>query len=200
MPRDADSLDEFDEPARPEFVGGDLRSDVSESLQGIRCLPAESLENGPPLASSVHHLLRFQDEAFVLEAHRSGRHRTDHFAADVGVVRPVHREPDDRLTEEHRPDERHVREVCAAAVRIVQDDLIALAEGPGEVPHGRLDRDRHGAQVDRDVFRLRDDAAVRVEHSAARVHSFLDVRRVGRAAEGDAHLLRDERQAGLEDF
>src|SRR3989475_1509486 len=59
MPRDADSLDEFDEPARPELVGGDLRSEVSESLQGIRRFPAESLENGPPLASSVHHFLRF---------------------------------------------------------------------------------------------------------------------------------------------
>src|SRR5207244_11233630 len=69
MPRDADSLDVFDEPACPEFVGGDLRSEISQSLQRIRRFPAESLENGPPLASSVHHLLWFQDSAFVLEAH-----------------------------------------------------------------------------------------------------------------------------------
>src|SRR5439155_6787663 len=58
MPRDADSLDEFDEPARPELVGGNLRSEISESLQRIRRPPAESLKNVPPLASSVHHLLR----------------------------------------------------------------------------------------------------------------------------------------------
>src|SRR5881296_3504985 len=110
-PCDADSLDEFDETPRPELVGGDLRSKVSEPLQRIRCLPAEFLQDGPSLASSIHHLLRLQHKALIFETHRGGWHRADHLSTDIRVVRSIHREPDDRLPEEHRPDERHVRQV-----------------------------------------------------------------------------------------
>src|SRR2546425_12242254 len=60
-PCDADSLDEFDETPRPKFVSGDLRSQVSESLQRIRCLPPEFLQHGPSLASPIHHILRLKD-------------------------------------------------------------------------------------------------------------------------------------------
>ena len=115
-------------------------------------------------------------------------------------MRPVHREPDDRGTKEHGPDQGHVREVRAAPIRIVQDNRIPVVQRPGEVPQDRLDRERHGAEVDRDVLRLRNHPAFCVEERAARVHPLLDVRGVRRPPKGDAHLLRDERQGGLEDF
>src|SRR3989441_2936042 len=98
-PCDADSLDEFDETPRPELVGGDLRSKVSEPLQRIRCLPAEFLQDGPSLASSIHHLLRLQHKALILETHRGGWHRADHLSTDIRLLRSIHREPDDRLPE-----------------------------------------------------------------------------------------------------
>src|SRR3989449_11161067 len=108
-PCDTDSLDEFDETPRPEFVGGDLRSEVSEPLQRIRWCPAEPLDDTPPLVCANHHLLRLQDEAFILETHRARRHRADHLSADVRMARSIHRESNDRLAEEHGPDQRHVR-------------------------------------------------------------------------------------------
>ena len=115
-------------------------------------------------------------------------------------MRPVHREPEEAVTKEHGPNQGHVREVRAASIRVVEDDLVVLTERPGEVPQNRLDRERHGAQVDRDMLCLRNHPALRVEERAARVHPLLDVRGVRRPPKRDAHLLRDERQGGLEDF
>src|SRR5207249_9692302 len=65
MPRDADSLNEFDEPARPELVGGNLRSEISETRHRIPRLAAESLKNVPPHASSVLQLFRSQAPVFA---------------------------------------------------------------------------------------------------------------------------------------
>src|SRR5437879_240854 len=115
-------------------------------------------------------------------------------------MRAVHRESDDQLAHEHGSDERDVREVRAAPVRIVQDDLISFSEGSREIPHRGVDRDGHRTEVDRDVLRLGHDASLGVEERTARIHSFLDVRGVRGPAKRDSHLLRDERQPGLQDL
>ena len=115
-------------------------------------------------------------------------------------MRSVHRESDDRVAHEHGTDERDIREVRAAAVRIVEDDLIPLSEGSREVPYCGVDRNGHRTEVDRDVFRLGDDASLGVEECTARIHPFLDVRGVRGPPKRDAHLLRDERQCGLQDL
>src|SRR5207245_3636457 len=73
-------------------------------------------------------------------------------------------------------------------------------EGSREIPHRGVHRDGHGTEVDGDVLRLGHDASVRVEERTARIHPFLDIRGIRGPAKCDAHLLRDERQGGLQDL
>ena len=88
-------------------------------------------------------------------------------------------------------DESDVGKMGAAGVGIVEDP--ELARPRLVLEHGG-DRVRHGAEMHRDVLRLRDHPAVGVEERRGAVATLLDVRREGTSDEDRAHLLRDGAQ------
>jgi hypothetical protein len=66
---------------------------------------------------------RRDDNALLVQRARIEGHRAGHAAADVGVVCAAGREPQQLVgvLREHRGDDRDVRQVRPAAVRIVED-------------------------------------------------------------------------------
>ena len=183
---------ELRESTRAEFVRGHLSSEVPEPLFRVQGLVPESFHDAGLLASAIQELLRLQDEAFLVEPRRVRGHGSRRDAADVGVVGPIRREPEESAAGEDRPDERHIGQVRPAMVGVVQDHLIAFPQRPREIMEDGLDRGRHGTQVDRDVLRLGQHPTGFIEQRATRVHALLDVGRVCAPLQGDAHLLRYE--------
>ena len=80
-----------------------------------------------PLDEALEHLvgeeLRRQDHALLLERARERRQARRLDPADVGVVRSR-----DGVAEHGARDERHVGEMRAAGVRVVEDRDLALLE------------------------------------------------------------------------
>ncbi len=115
-----------------------------------------------------------------------GGHASRLGRAHVGVMRPAGREADQLGPVEDREDHRDVREMGPPAVGVVQDPgqprFVALGEDRGH-------RRRHGPEVHRDVLRLHDHLALRVEEGGGGVAALLDVGRVRRAHQHRAHLL-----------
>ena len=96
----------------------------------------------------------------------------------------------------HR-DEREVRQVRAAGVRIV--DGPDVAAGRAVLHHGE-DRVGHRPEMDGDVLGLRDHPPPVVEQRGRAVAPLLDVRGEGGAHQQRAHLLRDRPQDGTDDL
>ena len=99
--------------------------------------------------------------------------------------------------QENRGHHGHVGQMRSARERVVQDRDVTGTErhGGDRRAHGQ----RRRPQVDGNVRRLRDQPAAGVEQRAREVTSLLDVGRQRRAAEDDAHLLRDGRQTLIGD-
>ena len=112
---------------------------------------------------------------------------------EVGVVRDVRRPGDDLALEEDRLDQHDVGQVRAAAgVGVVADEDVALADLRQRMPRRHvLDHAHQRAEVHRDVHRLAQRAAARVEQARRAVAPLLDVGRVGGAHQRLAHLLDD---------
>ena len=134
--------------------------------------------------------------------HGSGRD-----PADLGVMPPRgHVEPDlvpagglGRRGGEDRCDDCDVRDVGAAMVRIVEDVDVAAADVRVALDH-HLDRLAHGAEVDRHVRGVGDQAALGVEDRAGEVQPLLDVDRVRGGLQAHAHLLGDRHEQVVEDL
>ena len=95
---------------------------------------------------------------------------------------------------------RHVGQMRAAVIGVVQHIDIARPHAPGVARHHRLDRLAHRAQVHRHVRRVGDQAAVGVEQGAREVEPLLDVDRVGGVLQLQAHLLSNVHEQVVEDL
>ena len=84
--------------------------------------------------------------------------------------------------------------MIAALERIIDDDDVALCPVGKAIQDG-LHACRHGAQMRRNVGRLRDQPPGAVEQGAGKVQALLDVGRIGRAPQRDAHFLGDAGKA-----
>ena len=181
---------ELAEPPLAHRMRRALRREVAPPLVGRAHVPekhAEQILIAYPLTEELH---RRDDQPFLKHLGRE-RERARRHAADVGVVGAARHEEARRLVgvvEEDGRDHRHVGEVGAALVRIVEHGHVA---GPprGEGRERRRHARGHRAEVHGDVRRLRHEPAPPVEHRAREVKTFLDVRRKARAPERHAHLF-----------
>ncbi len=129
------------------------------------------------------------------------RHGAGGHPAHVGVVRPGGHVGQGYgiagavvvTADVHGRDQRDVREVGAAVERVVQRRHVAGRER-AELVEGGPDAHGHGAEVHRHVVAHGHGLAGGVEEGARVVPALLDVRRVGRASQRRAHLLRQRRQ------
>jgi hypothetical protein len=112
---------------------------------------------------------------------------------EVRVVGEVGRPADELAFVEDRLGEHDVRQMRAAAgVGVVADEDVAFLEIREIVALGDVadDADQR-AEMHRDVHRLAERAALRVEQAGRGVAALLDVGRVGGAHQRLAHLLDD---------
>ena len=184
---------------RAQPLGADpLRGDL-----GVKV--ASALVRGPHVAQ--HERQRLLDEhARAIEPHRRDHeafldqlrgdgHRSGRDPPDVRLVGPARHEADRpgapparalRLGEDGR-DHRHVGQVRAAEIGVVQDRDVA--RGPGGERLHRAHRLRHRAEVHRDMGGLRQQSALGVEDRAGVVLALLDVGRERGVAQRRAHLF-----------
>ena len=169
-----------------EPLGRELGAEVAEALLGIPHLRDEALENGVVQAG------RRDDNALVGERAREGGHAARLDPADVGVVGAR-----DGEAEGGARDERDVRQVRAAGVRVIEDVRVV---GAGVLAPDGGDRVRHRAEVDGNVLGLRDQPAAAVEERGRAVAPLLDVGREGRADQDGAHLLGDGAESAAQNL
>ena len=121
------------------------------------------------------------------------RHGAGAVRADIGVVGPGHGEGGQPLAGEHRRYHRHVGQMGAAQVGVVDHQEVAGAPVAAfhQVRHGV----GHGAQVHGNVRGLGAEAAGGVEDGAGKIQPVLDVGRQRAGAQQGAHLVTNTRQA-----
>ena len=126
-----------------------------------------------------------------------------HVAADVEPMSGGGEPAEQHLAAEDRPHEAEIVEMRPPGVRIVEQEGVAGGEpavAPDLVDH-RLDRERHGADEDRQALGPLDErrAARRMVDAVAGIAGFGDDRVEGRAVERRVHLVGDLLEPALED-
>ena len=139
-----------------------------------------------------------EQHAFLVDRAARRRHRARRAAADVGVVRAARDEVAEAPAAcvEHRRHDGQIGQVRAAVVRRVQQVGVAGCELLRA--QDALHAVAHRAQVHGHVRRVRDQRAVGSEQRARKIQSLLDVDRVRRVLEHDAHLLGDVHEEVVE--
>ena len=200
--RPAGRLDVGDLEDAPDAgrAGGQLGPEVAAGLARRAHVAQDQPEQVLVDRAVPHEQRRRDDEPFLdvllVEADAARRPATD--VEVVGHRRDVR---DDPAVAEDRHDRRDVVEVDAAEVAVVADEAVARAQPLGAV--GR-DDPRHEVgqrpEVGRLAERLGDDPARRIDDRARVVAARLDVGRVGRPLERDAHLVGDRGEPVAEDL
>ena len=179
-------------------MGRHLRGEIAAALVGGSDVPADKVDQRVVDYTGVYELDGRDDEALLIALRRQ-RHRAGRDPADVGMVRPRGHVAEMNLfvraVNENWRYRGYVGQVRSAKVRVVEYHQIAGQDSARlEDIHCGADRQRHGAQVDRDVGRLGDHVALDVEYRAREVAAFLDVRRKGCPLHRGAHLFGDGRE------
>ena len=211
------------------LVRGDLRFQVGDVLRRVARRVGAAREQRQDLGFAQHtgvdELEVVDLHAFLVDARRKRRHRPRRDPADVGVVAARADVEGGRYgrcgrcgrggrlmrgvsaavggaggLQVHRSDHRHVRQVGAAVVRVVQRVDIARAHRASVARHDGLDRLAHRAQMNRHVRRVGDQVAGGVEQRAREVEPLLDVHRVRGGLQLQPHLLGDVHEQVVEDF
>ena len=101
---------------------------------------------------------------------------------------------------EYRRNDRHIRQVRATVVRIVQHIHITPLHPAGVLTHHGLDALPHRAKMHRHMRRIGDEVALSVEQCATEIQALLDVHRVGRIGEPQPHLFGNRHEQVVEYF
>ena len=193
-PRSAQQL----EVALPgELAGGDHRLDVAAV---VRRRP-RVLEDVLPERLLAHAPLGELDRAVdvplrpvVDKVDREARVR----AADVEQMRRRAREAGQLALEEDRDDDRDIRRVRRAEIRVVVEDHVAVVDVLAEERDHALDDLRHRAHEHRRRVRLGELVALGVEDPRAEILRLADDRRVAHPVQDAGHLLRDRREGAAD--
>ena len=119
-------------------------------------------------------------------------------AADVALMRAVDRPEGQPLAVEHRHEGGEIGQMVAAVIGVVEEVDVARADLAAEGVVHRFGRPGQGADVDRHVLGLGDQAALGVGQRGREVAARVDDLRVGGAQHRLAHLLGDRVQAVLD--
>ena len=191
---------------RAFFVGGDHGAQVGHVLlhvaRGIAARGEQRDGFGLAQAALLHQQEIVDQHALFFHHFAARRHRSWSDAADVRVMAARTDVEQDLFPGivENGSDDRHVRQVRAAVVGGVQHVDI-----PGLHPAAICADDdahalAHRTQVHRHVRRVGDQVPLPIEHGAGKIEPFLDVDRVSRVREPQAHLLGDRHVEIVEDL
>ncbi len=146
---------QFCHSASSSKVRGDLSSHVAHADIGRSDVAQH--ESGELFVDFAffHKLDWRNDDAFLIELGRIASHASWRLPADVRVVGLVGGVADEVVLVEDRRDEREVGEVGATEVRVVEQNHVPVLQLSVERFQSFLNRPAHGAQMHRNVFRLR---------------------------------------------
>ena len=112
-------------------------------------------------------------------------------AADIGVVADRGCEGQTLAPVEDRLEDEDVGQVHAAVERVVHHVDVAGMDVVAIVAQHRFDGGGHGAEMARQGEALRDQAPVAVGERRGEIHVVAQDARIGGAADGERHLVRD---------
>ena len=189
--------DEVGQSLLGALVRRELRADVGAALAGVANVGEEERQHVVVGLAAGDESDRRESEPLLIDFARAGGHAAGRHPAHVGVVRPRDGVAEHLAVDRERRDHRHVGQVRPALEGVVEDEHVARFR---VVVEDRVNGLGHRAEVDRDVFGLRDEAAVGVEQRRRAVAALLDVRRVRRGDEHLSHLLGDALELVAHDF
>ena len=197
--------DHLQELRRALAAGGDLGLEIGHVLARVAAgmgSAGQQFEERLLAEDAVLHQQEIVDQrAFLVDVRRIGGHRARGDAADVGVMGPRGGEEQELAGfREHRHDHRHVGQMGAAVVRIVEGVDVARPHAAATLADDGAHRFAHRAQMDGHVGGVGDQPALGVEQGAGEIQPFLDVDRIGGVLEGDPHLLGDGHEEVVEDL
>ena len=180
--------EQFPHPFARPLVRATLCPQVRTALSGVAHVRQQQpLDGIVALAAGDVPNRRYPDALGVYLA-GTGRHTARCRPADIGVVGPGDGVRHGLPVVGERRDECHVRQVCAALKRVVEEEHVAR---PGVAVEHRRHCLRHRPQVDRDVLGLCHHPPLAVEQCRRAVPPLGYVRRVGTTHEHCPHLLGD---------
>ena len=148
-----------------------------------------------PAARKLHHrqadaLVEDLGGGWIVGACRS--------AADVGLMRAVAGEGDERAIDDHRPGDDPIGQMVAAGnVRIAQDEDVSFGDVAAEHFQQRSDRKASSARVDGNAIGLRYERAICIGDEAGEVVGLVEDRAARGAHHHPAHLAGDMIEAVL---
>ena len=182
---------------RAQARTADLGREIAAEVARVAHVERQHLEQVLPQHAGLGEAHRRQAQAFLPDLGGAGVVAAMGGAADIGVVRAHHRPEQQGALGEDRHEHGHVRQVRAAAIRVVQD-VDVVRRRIGEARSQRLRRPGHRAHMHRDVVGLRDQPALRVDQGDREVARGVEDLRVGGAEHRLAHFLGDGGEAGLQ--
>ena len=173
--------DELDEHRGASNIRPNLCLQIEDALLRVSCVPGDQLKK--ILIDRSRPRDSDDGNANALLEDRTGRtrRRARRTTSDICMMSDVAAEEANLAFMVDRRDDRNVRKVTAAGkIGVVADERVAWRHGrernSGEDSFDRAD---HGSEMDRDVIRLRDQTAPRIEQGSRAVSTFLDVRGEG---------------------
>ncbi len=169
---------------------------VAERNVGLAHIGPDDCSDCRILDAAVHQLGGGDDEALLIELRRTNGIAPGHHAANVGVMDEASRKGHECAAVEHRSIHADVRQVAAAAVRIVRNkDVARLHCLGGKHLQDLRQHELHRAEVTWNGDRLGDDLALAREDRTRRIMPLLDVVRISRAQDCELDFLGDRSQS-----
>ena len=181
-----------------DVAGGELGAQVAEHLHRQAHV---LLDEGHDRVVELARVVEFQRrDAQALGVDLGGvrRVRAGDPAADIGVVADGRGEGQALAVVIERLEDEDVGQVHAAVERVVHDEDVARIHVVAVVAHDRFQRGRHRAEMARQSEALRHQLAVGIGEARRVIHVVLQHARIGRAEDGERHLVGDREDRVLE--
>jgi len=179
----------------------EIRHIVVGTPRGIGSTPEHGSNSILIEMAGTHEMKRLDQDAFLLETRRIGRHRARCLATEVRMVSAA-RNKEARCGGRRKEDRRydgHVRQMRSSREGIVRHEYVALCEGL-ELFADRGDRIGHRTQMNRNMRRVCDQSPVAIKDGTRVVEPLFDIRRHGRIAEHRSHLFRNRHEPIAQNF
>ena len=195
-------LGERQHPALADMGRADHRREVAAEIARMADIGRDHLHHVAPHLAAVVKLQRRDAQAFLPDIGGAGVIGAVRGAADVALVRPVDR-PETRLAAigawgENRDERGQIRKVVAAVIGVVEQKHVARMDVGAEELGDRAGGEGEGADMDRHVLGLGDEAPIEVADRGREIAARIEDLRIGRAQHCFAHLGDDRQQAMLD--
>ncbi len=186
-----EALDQLQELSLCDRAGGQLCAKVAEDLNRNSNVLLDHQPQSLVEFSLVVQLHRRDAQAFLVDFRRIRRVRPRDPPADIRVMTNGGRESDSLSLPEDWLEDKDIRQVHTAVERIVHDIHVFRLDRVAESADDDIERRRDRTEVAWKGQALSNQFAVCIRESGREIHIIAQDSRVGRAADGERHFVRD---------